>query len=345
MSVLTQSATATASKVAIGIALGASAAFAAVSLNDLFNKDPQRSGVMMPLEGGTILTREACWRGCEETNRMCTESGGDATACRAAFDACAESCLAYPPADTLPGYVPPGYVPPAYDVPGYAMPGYIVPGYDVPGYMTPGYVPPAPRPRAGFCLDRCVGIRSACIEAGRPESLCDERAVVCGDTCPYQDELPPGYIPPPPASACQNLCIQRYEVCLTGVVTDAQNEACYVTFSSCNSICLGLRPEADQPPVGTDADPMDPIRKPPINTRPPEYVNDNPPDPIIPGIDTTYKPQEYVKPQEQEGTIPQNEMKPPETFYQEPSLKQEEPKAEEGFFDKVWDFFAGDKKE
>lgn len=340
MSVATQSATATASKVAIGIALGASAAFAAVSLNDLFERDPQKSGMMMPLEGGAILTREMCWQGCEETYRMC--GGGESGACRTAFDACAESCLALPLAETLPGYVPPGYVPPGYIppaemVPGYAMPGYIIPGYEVPGYLTPGYMPPPIRPRAGFCLDRCVGMREACVQVGRPAAFCDERAVACGDTCPLEEYLPPGYMPPAPLSMCQHVCGERHDICATGALTDAEYRACYASYATCNSICLGISPEAEQPPGGTKADPQDPIIKPPINTRPPEYVNDNPPDPIVPSVDTTYKPQEYVQ--------PQTEIKPQEMYNQQEYLKEEASKAEDGFFDKVWDFFSGDKKE
>lgn len=314
---VTQSATATASKVAIGIALGASAAFAAVSLNDLFDKNPPSSGEVMPYEGGAILTREMCWQGCEETYRMC--GGGETGACRIAFDACAESCLAYPPAETLPGYVPPGYIPPAEVVPGYAMPGYIVPGYEVPGYMTPGYVPPPPMgPRADFCVDRCVAQRSACLVAGRPSAFCEERLDSCFQACPLVEYLPPGYIPPAPRSACQYLCDEQGDLCHQSARSNMEHQMCLNTALACDSRCRGISPEAPMP-TSTKVDPLEPMIEPPINTRPPEYVNDNPPDPIMPNIDTTDKPQEF--------------------------LNQEEPKAEAGFFDKVWDFFAGDKKE
>lgn len=341
MSVSTQSATATASKVAIGIALGASAAFAAVSLNDLFQKDGPNEYPVQPLQGGAILTRELCWQGCEETYRMC----GGTDACRTAFDACAEGCLAYPPAETLPGYVPPGYVPPGYlmpaePVPGYAMPGYIIPGYDIPGYMTPGYVPPPIRRIAGFCNDRCVGAREACVQAGRPVAFCDERAVMCGDSCLFEDQLPPGYVPPAPLTPCQHLCIERYDICQSGARSERDTRFCSEGYAECFDRCEGRMPGADLPPGNPDVDPQEDFIKPPQNKLPPEYVNDNPPDPIAPNVNTTVKPQEWDK---QGGAVaPQAEIKPDQAYPQDVYQK---PEPEQGFFDKVWDFFAGDKKE
>lgn len=141
----TRASTGTATKVALGIAIGASAAFAAVSLNSSmmkksFTKNPsiqQRyDAKRYGSSGGSVESAEACINRCLMAQSECQNNGKPLIAqCIADFD----RCVSYCPSEKTPGYMVPGYVPPAPPAPGYMPAGY-VPGYVPP---APGYVPPA----------------------------------------------------------------------------------------------------------------------------------------------------------------------------------------------------------